>query len=261
MVVAIIGILATVALPAMGDDLDASTSSLQWVLNAYLLAFAAFQIPAGRFGDIFGRRLVLLCGLAVFGLASFIPAVAPNQEVLIAGRALQGIGAAMLFATSLSLVSGAFPPEERAKGIGIWSGLGVSGAAIGPLLGGVIKDSLGTEAAFLTMGGLALVTSVGILAFVPSLARKAGETVKPSTSMRQTLRQSRILQTVFSIRFFSAVGQGAVYTFLPLYGVAIGISDQFKVPIKYIGVGEAIDKLQIFNKRAFVDSLFAQETV
>jgi EmrB/QacA subfamily drug resistance transporter len=157
----------TVALPAIGDDLDASTGGLQWVLNAYLLAFAAFQIPAGRFGDIFGRRRILLGGLIIFGLASFIPVVAQSQEVLIAGRALQGVGAAMLFATSLSLVSGAFPPDERAKGIGVWTALGVSGAAIGPLLGGVLTDTLSWRWFFFINVPISLIAIVMTLRYVP----------------------------------------------------------------------------------------------
>lgn len=133
---------AFVALPEIGLDLNASTSSLQWVMNAYLLAFAAVLLPIGRVADVVGRRRVLLAGVILFGTASLVNGLAPNEVVLIAGRAVQAVGAAMFFATSLSIVTGVFPQEERARGIGIWTAIGASGAAAGPIIGGVLTELL-----------------------------------------------------------------------------------------------------------------------
>ncbi len=130
----------TVALPTIGRDFGVSTTTLQWVINVYLLAFASFLLPVGRLGDIVGRRLVLLAGVAIFGAASIISGIAPNEGVLLVGRAAQGIGAAAFFSQSLSVVSNAFPAEERGKAIGIWSATGVTGAAAGPILGGILTD-------------------------------------------------------------------------------------------------------------------------
>lgn len=126
----------TVALPAIGTDLHASTATLEWTVNAFLLAFAAPLIAAGRISDIVGRRLVALVGIAVFGLGSLICGVAPTAAWLIGGRVVQGLAAAMLFSTSLSIVSNAFPPDRRATGIGVWTAVGCIGGAVGPLVGG-----------------------------------------------------------------------------------------------------------------------------
>lgn len=157
---------ATVALPAIADDLGASTTGLQWIVNAYLLAFAALQVPAGRLGDVYGRRLVLVLGLGVFAAASLLSGLAWNEEILIAGRVLQGAGAAMLFAPSLSLVSAAFPPAERSYAIGLWSAIGVTGAAAGPLVAGILTDALSWRWFFFVNVPLSIVGIVMALMFV-----------------------------------------------------------------------------------------------
>ncbi len=126
----------TVALPAIGADLHASTATLEWTVNAFLLAFAAPLIAVGRLSDIVGRRRVALIGMAVFGAGSLICGVAPTAGWLIAGRIVQGLAAAMLFSTSLSIVSNAFPADRRATGIGVWTAVGCVGGAVGPLVGG-----------------------------------------------------------------------------------------------------------------------------
>jgi EmrB/QacA subfamily drug resistance transporter len=132
----------TVALPTIGRDLDTSTTGLQWTINAYLLALAAPSVAAGRLADIFGRRRVLLIGTAVFVVGSAASGLAQADWWLITARVVQGFGAAAFFAASLSIVSNAFPPEERSKGIGVWAGIGTVGLAIGPLVGGFLTQAL-----------------------------------------------------------------------------------------------------------------------
>ncbi|HSK83954.1 MAG TPA: MFS transporter [Rubrobacter sp.] len=132
----------TVALPTIGQDLDTSTTGLQWTINAYLLALAAPSVAAGRLADIFGRRKVLLIGTVVFIAGSAASGLAQADWWLIAARVVQGFGAAAFFAASLSIVSTAFPPEERSKGIGVWAGIGTVGLAIGPLIGGFLTQTL-----------------------------------------------------------------------------------------------------------------------
>jgi EmrB/QacA subfamily drug resistance transporter len=132
----------TVALPTIGRDLDTSTTGLQWTINAYLLALAAPSVAAGRLADIFGRRRVLLIGTVVFVAGSAGSGLAQADWWLIAARVVQGFGAAAFFAASLSIVSNAFPPEERSKGIGVWAGIGTVGLAIGPLVGGFLTQTL-----------------------------------------------------------------------------------------------------------------------
>ena len=126
----------TVALPAIGADLHASTATLEWTVNVFLLAFAAPLIAVGRLSDIVGRRRIVLLGMVVFGLGSLVCGAAPTAGWLIAGRVVQGLAAAMLFSTSLSIVSNAFPPDRRATGIGVWTSVGCVGGAVGPLVGG-----------------------------------------------------------------------------------------------------------------------------
>ncbi len=157
---------AFIALPEIGLDLEASTTSLQWVMNAYLLAFAALLLPIGRVADLIGRRRMLLAGIVVFGAASLLNGLAPSEAVLIAGRALQGMGAAMFFATSLSIVSNVFPPDERARGIGVWTAVGASGAAAGPILGGVLTEFLSWRWFFLVNVPIAVAAVILTLAVV-----------------------------------------------------------------------------------------------
>ena len=131
----------TVALPKIGEDLKASTTSLLWVINGYLLVFAAPIIAVGRLADIVGRRKIVLVGIVIFVGGSAACAAAPNDTFLIGARLVQGLGGSMIFATSLSTVSNAFPPDERAVAIGVWSGVGLVGSAIGPFVAGVLTQT------------------------------------------------------------------------------------------------------------------------
>ncbi len=137
-----------VALPTIGRDLDTSTTGLQWTINAYLLAFAAPTVAAGRLADIFGRRRVLLIGTIIFVVGSTASGLAQSGSWLIAARVVQGLGASAFFAASLSIVSNAFPPQQRSRGIGIWAAIGTVGLAIGPLVGGFLTQSLSWRAFF-----------------------------------------------------------------------------------------------------------------
>jgi len=130
----------TVALPKIGEDLKASTSSLLWVVNAYLLAFAAPIIAVGRLADIVGRRKVVLTGIVIFVVASAVCGFATSPAMLIIARLVQGVGGGTIFATALSVVSNAFPADERSAAIGIWSGIGCVGSAIGPFVAGVLTQ-------------------------------------------------------------------------------------------------------------------------
>src|SRR3954447_472715 len=114
--------VVNVALPSIQRDLGASLSSLEWTVNAYTLTFAVLLVTGGRLGDIFGRRTMFLGGVVVFALSSAFIGFAPSQEVLVIGRAVQGIGAAFMMPGTLSIISDAFPPRERGRAIGTWAG-------------------------------------------------------------------------------------------------------------------------------------------
>jgi len=130
--------VVNVALPTLGRDLDASFADLQWTVNGYTLTLAAFILLGGSLGDRFGRRRIFVLGTIWFGVASLLCSLAPTVSTLVAARALQGIGGALLTPGSLALLSASFAGDDRGRAIGAWSGLGGVAAAIGPFLGGVL---------------------------------------------------------------------------------------------------------------------------
>ncbi|HEX2084547.1 MAG TPA: MFS transporter, partial [Solirubrobacteraceae bacterium] len=140
--------VVNVALPEIREQLDASLTDLQWVVDAYALALAAFLLLTGSLADRVGRRLVFTGGLVVFVIASILCGLAGTPEVLNAARALQGLGGAAMFATSLALIAQAFQGPERATAIGAWGATIGAAVAIGPLVGGVCTETLGWESIF-----------------------------------------------------------------------------------------------------------------
>ena len=132
------GTVVNVALPRIGTDLDAGLTSLQWTVNAYTLTLAGLLLLGGSLGDRLGRRRIFVIGTIWFALASAGCALAPSADILIATRALQGIGAALLTPGSLAILEAVFRPDDRAEAVGAWSGLGGVASAIGPVLGGVL---------------------------------------------------------------------------------------------------------------------------
>jgi EmrB/QacA subfamily drug resistance transporter len=138
--------IVNVALPSIQRDLEFSWTNLQWVVSAYALTFGGFLLLGGRAADLLGRRRVFLAGLALFTVASLLCGLATTDEMLIATRALQGFGAAIISPAALSIVSVTFDEgAERNKALGIWGAVGGSGAAVGVLLGGVLTKWLGWE--------------------------------------------------------------------------------------------------------------------
>ncbi len=126
------------ALPSIGRDLGAADGRLQWAISAYLLTVGTFMLGAGRLGDLYGRRRLLTWGLAVFGTASLLCARAPNLELLVVFRALQGLGGALIMPVGLALLTNAYPVETRGRATGLALGLGGIGTACGPFVGGLL---------------------------------------------------------------------------------------------------------------------------
>ncbi|GAA1607424.1 DHA2 family efflux MFS transporter permease subunit [Kribbella hippodromi] len=157
-----------VALPTLAEDLDASTSQLQWMANSYNLVLAALLLPAGLLGDRYGRRKIIAIALTLFGAASLACALADSAGALIAARAFLGIGAAMIVPVALSLITVLFRSEaERKKAIGFFVVANSIGMPLGPIVGGLLLDHAGWEWIFLMNVPIALIAAVAVTALIP----------------------------------------------------------------------------------------------
>jgi len=131
------------ALPRIATDFSSTATDLQWIVSIYMVTLGALMVPAGRLADIFGRKRALLTGIAVFGLASLLCAIAPSVATLVAFRALQGAGAALIFPASVSVITNAFPAAQAGRMIGLAYGIAGLGNAAGPLIGGLLTQTVG----------------------------------------------------------------------------------------------------------------------
>ncbi len=160
--------LVNVTLPRLVGDLGATTRELQWVVDAYTLAFAALVLAAGNLGDRLGRRRTLLSGLAVYGVGNALGAVTTTTDALIATRALMGVGAAIIFPTTLSIITDVFRDRSaRARAIGLWGAVTGLAIALGPIAGGVLLDAFSWQATFAAKVPVAVLGAALVLWCVP----------------------------------------------------------------------------------------------
>lgn len=165
-----------VALPSIRTDLGGSLESLEWTVNAYTLSFAVFLITGAALGDRFGRKRMFVIGVSLFTVTSALAALAPSIEALIAARALQGLGAALVTPLTLTLLSEAVPTEKRGLALGVWAGVSGLGVALGPFVGGAVVEGIAWQWIFW------LNVPVG-LALVPLAARMLTESFGPAKTL------------------------------------------------------------------------------
>ena len=174
----VVGALAVVAiaLPSIGEDLGFSRSGLQWVISAYVLAFGGFLLPAGRAADLWGRRRVFVFGLALFSGASLVCGLSGSAALLVAARAAQGLGAALVTPAALSILTGAFPEGQgRSRAVGFWTAAQAGGAASGWIVGGFLAQGPGWEWVFFATVPVGV---VGVL-LAPLLLAEGGDPSAP----------------------------------------------------------------------------------
>jgi EmrB/QacA subfamily drug resistance transporter len=160
--------VVNIALPSIQHGLDFSDADLQWVVNAYTLVFGGFLLLGGRAADLLGRKRLFLAGVVLFTAASLLNGLAQSSSMLIAGRALQGLGGALVSPAALSILMTSFPgTQERTKALGVWSAIVAGGAAAGLLLGGVLTDLLSWEWVFFVNVPVGILAVVAALRFVP----------------------------------------------------------------------------------------------
>jgi MFS family permease len=226
------GTVVNLALPRIGEDLDASFGGLQWIVNGYTLALAALILVGGGLGDRLGRRRVFVAGAASFTVASVLCALSVGVPMLIAARVLQGAAAALMTPGSLAIIEASFDPEDRGRAIGAWSGLGGVATALGPFLGGWLVDAASWRYVFLlnvplgpmdvtgaVLGALALAgLTLGLSETSWALAIGGAVLLVAFVTSERRARQPLVPMALFSSPTFSGTN---TVTFM-LYG-AVGV--------------------------------------
>jgi len=236
-----------VALPAIAGSFHAHTAEVQWVMNAFTLPLSALLLIGGAAGDLYGRRRVMLWGIALFTIASFLCAVAPDLGFLLAGRALQGLGAAMLLPNSLATLSAAFSGEARGRAVGIWAAAGAGAGAIAPLIGGWLVDQAGWPFIFLI--NLPVGTGAIVLGwmFVPE---SQNDTRAPPDWIGAALATIGLGALTWGLTTWSATDRFNAEAVATIVGGAILLL--FFLLVEYRKRGHAMIPLEMFGSKAFV---------
>lgn len=239
--------MLNVALPAIGATFQARTAEVQWVMNAFTLPLSALLLIGGAAGDLYGRRRIMLGGIALFTVASILCAVAPSLALFLAARALQGLGAAMLLPNSLAILSASFTGEARGRAVGTWAAAGAIAGAFAPLIGGWLVDGLGWPFIFLLNVPIALGAIALGFFFVPE---SANEERPPPDWAGAALGTLGLGALTFGLTAWSAsgrIGSGAGATL----GTGIALLLAF-LWVEWRRGGEAMVPLNLFGSKAFV---------
>ncbi len=228
--------IVNIALPAVDDDLGAGTTGLTWTVNAYTLTLASLILLGGSLGDRLGRRVVFQVGVAWFAVASLLCGIAPNVELLVGARALQGVGGALLTPGSLAILQATFRPEDRGKAIGAWSGFSGVAAVIGPLLGGWLVE--------LGSWRLVFLVNLPVAAVVLALSRHVPETRDPNASKHLDLPGVVLAVAGLGLLTFGLSERSWLFSAVGLLGLALFV-------LREREAREPMLPLDVFRSRTF----------
>jgi len=235
-----------VALAAIARDLDASFTDLQWVLSGYALALAVFQLTAGSLADLFGRKRLFVGGLCVFIVASGLCALAPSPGALIGARALQGVGAAIVFPSSLALLAQEFEGAQRGRAIGIWGAVIGLAFAAGPLVGGLLVGPFGWQAIFM----------LGVVLGIPTVllaVRQVRESRDPNPKPVDWPGVATLSTGLFLVVFAVLRGNAMGWTSTPVLGfVGAGLVCLAAFVLVELRVAAPMLDLRLFRNRTFL---------
>jgi len=241
------GSVLNVALPAIGSAFRASTPEVQWVINAYLLPLSALLLLGGAMGDLYGRKRMLIGGIFLFAASSLLCAFAPSLPVLLAGRALQGLGAAMLLPSSLAILGDTFRGEARGRAVGTWAAAGAMAGAGAPLLGGWLVDRVGWSSIFL----INLPIALGAILLAWRFVRESADRRRPSPDWAGALLATLGLGALtWGLTVWSAEKQAGAASLIAIAGGA-AFSILFVVVERKRGKA-AMVPLALFGSRSFV---------
>jgi EmrB/QacA subfamily drug resistance transporter len=216
MVLVVDNTVLNLAIPSLMRDLSATPADIQWVIDAYILAFAGLLLTAGSLSDRFGRRKMLLIGLVLFGAASLLATAADTPWQLIVCRGLMGVGGSLLMPSTLSLLFTVFPPEEQRKAMAAWSMVAMVGVVAGPTVGGVLLEHFWWGSIFLLNVPIAVLAIVGTLVLIPE-SRGPARAVDPVGAVLSVIGMAAVVWSIISIPA-SGLGSGRV-----LGGLAVGL--------------------------------------
>src|SRR4051794_9700519 len=235
------GLAVAIALPALRDDLGLATIEAQWVMTAYALCFGGGLLLGGRLGDLYGRRRVLTCGLALFAAGSLFAAVAPGLGMVIAGRAVQGAGSAAAIPATLALIGSLYPAgPERTRALGRLAGMATLGVLSGMLIGGLVTSELGWRWVFGLMAPLALGTAVAAPRALPEMAAEGvPRQLDVGGAVLVTLASLGLLFGITSVErhgIASPVVLGPFVAGLLLFGAFVGWEGRTRAPLVRLGI-------------------------
>jgi EmrB/QacA subfamily drug resistance transporter len=242
--------VVNVALPSIQASVGFSLADLQWVVTAYTLAFGGLLLLGGRAADLLGRRRVFLTGLAVFTAASLAAGLATSQEALLAARALQGVGAALLSPAALSLVTALFPDgPERSRALAVWGAVGAAGAAFGVLIGGLLTQAFGWEANFLINVPIGVAVALAAPRVLPAARQEGAARVDAAGALTIT---ATLVALIYALVGAGRAGWASAQTLVLFAVAAAGIGVFVVVEAR---ARDSLVPLAAFRQRPVVTAL------